>query len=155
MLLGLGYKNGIGVEKDTAKALANFSRGCELSHGLSCMSLAGVYRIAGEMQNLETANAFSKKSCDLGIISECLVLGEAIYFGQGSPQNYEQSIELFRQSCAHNIAAGCYYEGLANLNGQGITKNEHEAKRLFEKAVFFDRNFEPAKTELDLMNRQN
>lgn len=155
LFLGLSYSFGTGLEIDETKAINSIIRGCDLSYGPSCMAAAGRYRKEGEMQNLQLANMYSQKSCDLRVVTECQILGEAYYFGLGTTQNYEKAYELFVKGCNQLLAVSCYYQGLANLNGFGVPKSESEAKKNFELALFFNRNLMPAREELERLNNQH
>ncbi|GAA9170833.1 hypothetical protein HpHA188_05640 [Helicobacter pylori] len=75
--LGMLYKNGQGVEKNSKKAAYLYSRACELKDGWGCSFLGVLYYNGdGVKQDSKKAAALFEKACKLGYKKACEMLKE-------------------------------------------------------------------------------
>jgi TPR repeat protein len=108
------YSDGVEpVEKDEEKAIANYSKACNLGMLKSCMNLASKYF------NFDSNNASSEdqenayinymKVCDKGTAEDCYKLGfryAGNYYFNGDKQ---KASEFFKKSCEKGDKRGCEY----------------------------------------------
>lgn len=75
--IGAMYQHGIKFDKDLAKAIEYFQKGCEKDNPDSCVRLANFYLLGVYVDiNREKAFEIYQKACDLGDSNTCVLLKE-------------------------------------------------------------------------------
>lgn len=124
--LGLLWKDGNVVARDSLEAGKDFGRACDLGVGSACSSLIGLVQAEGP-------DVF-RRSCERGDGESCFILASLHYAGRGVPKDYSRAVALFRESCESGWRRGC--GGLAECYraGQGTAADPARAIEYFEKA---------------------
>ena len=158
--LGQKYADGKGVSRDLSKALALFSRGCDLGSEVSCRAaaqavLAGSVGeaapvgLAGEPSRVPDADAaqrFRQKArailwehCTQGGGQECLLLSRLEEYGelQGAPgesaQLVSRAIGLLDDACQSGAGADCATLGQLLLEGRYIVRDRPRALEVLDR----------------------
>ena len=78
--------------------------------------------------------AAQQGACDAGNLRSCVMLGEALYNGQGVNKDAARAVPFFRRACDAGEPTGCVDLGWAYLSGTGVTKDGTAAATQFGKA---------------------
>lgn len=102
--LGLIYQNAKGVKRDLKKAKEFFKIACDAKNSASCHNLSIIYL----SENNQTALLDSlAKSCEYGMVENCLELGTAYTNGTNTEQNLTKAKEFFGKACDLRNSKGC------------------------------------------------
>lgn len=109
---GALHYNGRGVKQDYGVARGFFERACELGGAEGCRHLAMVYEDgrSGVKQDLQKANKYYKKSCDLnqtGYGKGCSALALAYENGYGVRQSFVSARDYYGKACDLGDQKGC------------------------------------------------
>jgi TPR repeat protein len=134
-LLGTQYRDGTGVAKDPAKALAYFQKGCDIGHGASCASLGWAYE-DGVGVAKDPAKAFTlyRKACEDNDRWACTRLAFALASGAGVEQDVPEAARLLDKSCAAGDAMACAKLGAMLRVGDGVPQDLARADPLLRSA---------------------
>lgn len=120
--LGYLYENGLGVAKNTKRALLYYSRACDLRSGFGCVNAGAIY---AEAKNYKEANGYFSRACELRNADGCFNAGVSHLYGQGAMESeflakihFNDAIELYAERCERRDASAC--EMLANVYNDGI-----------------------------------
>lgn len=131
--LGIMLREGKGVAKDNAQALALLRKGCEAGKPKGCVQ-AGEILYNVEPKDLGAAVELFRKGCDAGEPTGCTDLGWALSSGQGVARDDAAAAAAFGKACTGQTAVGCLGLGLLYRDGKGVAKDARRAGELFKKA---------------------
>ncbi|MDE5986184.1 MAG: hypothetical protein K2H16_02735 [Prevotella sp.] len=128
-VLGIACFNGIGMEKDTTKAVAWMEASVNAGFHVACHNLGEIYHQGkyGMKQDFQKAYSFYKKGADNDCVMCYYDEGYMLYKGLGCRQNYAKAVELFGKGADHNHAPCLYMMGLCYRNGYGVERDEERA----------------------------
>ncbi len=78
----------------------------------------------------EKGLAFMRKSCLLGYMKACDVIGENYY----KDKSYRAALPYLEQSCARSVVFACEAAGVIYRDGRDVRQSDHKAREYFEKA---------------------
>lgn len=114
--LGALYASGDGVPKSEERALALFTKACDLGDATSCHNLGVAYSLVeGATHDLPKAIQLFEKACAAGMAASCTNLGNFYLEGKGVKLDRQQAVELFKKACSGGSEKGC--SRLADLKG--------------------------------------
>jgi TPR repeat protein len=106
--LGYMYAAGQGVEKDEAKAVELYEKGCKYRDPRGCtahgLMLAGG---VGAAKDLAKAAESFQQGCERADLRGCTNLGFLYMTGQGVAKDEAQALTLFQKACDGGNAVGC------------------------------------------------
>ena len=150
-LLGLLYRDGLGVEKNSLKEFSLFSKAAEQGNVTAQYNLGEIYYYGQEVtQNYFKAFNWYSKAAEQDDNNAQYTMGELYYNGQGTTQNYEQALNWFRKAAekgnvnAKMQIASMYY------NGEGTPQNYLEASKLY-RSMAENNNYTVAQWHLAYM----
>lgn len=105
--------DGIGTERDLAKARARHEQACTLGDVRGCNSLAVFWQRGwGGDVDVARAAALLEQACATGDPTACANFAISLWQGKGIAQDQERAKTLFAESCAGGASGGC--DGLAD-----------------------------------------
>jgi len=105
--LGNIYLGDHGVAQDISRAVALYSKACDISSA-GCVNLGGMYQGGnGVVQDRPKAAILYSKACDGGSADGCYFLGMMYIIGEGIDKNEERARELLKKSCSMGNQSGC------------------------------------------------
>ncbi|WP_415889152.1 tetratricopeptide repeat protein [Neptuniibacter sp. SY11_33] len=129
-MLGQMYENGLGVEKDEAKARRYYKRGASQGHMANVNSLRALkdkeYKV--ELKTVQPA-------AESGDAQAQNRLGEMAEFGYGMSRNADMAIEWYLKSADQGYVAAQHNIGRCYNFGTGVEQNFEEAERWYRKAA--------------------
>ncbi|MBO5428181.1 MAG: sel1 repeat family protein [Prevotella sp.] len=128
-VLGIACFNGIGMEKDTTKAVAWMEAAANAGFHVACHNLGEIYHQGryGMKQDFRKAYSFYKRGADNDCVMCYYDEGYMLYKGLGCRQDYAKAAELFRKGVDRNHAPCLYMMGLCYRNGYGVERDEELA----------------------------
>jgi TPR repeat protein len=134
-LLGTQYRDGNGVVKNPAKAVAYFQKGCAAGHPGSCSSLGFAYEGGtGVEKDLTKAIPLYRKACEGGHRWSCTRLAFALASGDGVAADPVEAAALLEKSCAGDDAMACAKLGSMLRVGEGVPVDMRRAEALLRGA---------------------
>lgn len=135
--LGLVYMEGIGVDRDSTKAVewmenAGKNDYAEAYHNLGLMFK---YSKCGVKQNFEKSYRYFCAGADRGSVSCMYDKGFMLYKGLGCGQDYKKAIECFNAAAASNHSPSLYMLGLCYRNGYGVEKDVETARNYLSRSA--------------------
>lgn len=129
--LALCYLNGVGVEKDEAKAVEALTQAVEARDVEAALALEKYWDEKGDAAKAAEAGL---KAAKLGAFDAAFRLGERFRDGEGVEKNAEQAFLWFRRGATRGNkgserVADCY------LEGRGVEKDERAAAAWYRKAA--------------------
>ncbi len=131
--------HGIGVEKDTDKAVERFKKSAEQNCtqamnnlGLLCENGIGV---ADSEKRYEESFAWFKKSADLKDPTGQLYVGKAYYAGQGVKRDYGEAVNWYTLAAEQGSADALFRLGECYDDGEGVAQSAIKAFGLYKKAA--------------------
>lgn len=109
--LGRYYRDGNSqylIQKDLAKALELFTKGCDLGSSEGCSELGLMYD-AGQGVKKDSTKAFGlyQKTCEGEMGAGCYKLGFKYYKGEGVAKNEVNALKYLTKSCTLKFKEGC------------------------------------------------
>lgn len=153
--LGFAYKEGIGVTKDSAKAVMWLEKSARAGHETAYHTLGLMYKYGegGVRQNFEKAYEYFSKGAEKEDRPCMYSKGYMLYKGLGCKQNYQEAAMSFLPVAnsayitAKNYNASSWYMlGLCSRNGYGLVKDSAAAVFCLKRAA--KRGWRDARTEL-------
>jgi uncharacterized protein len=134
--LGSLYLNGLGVEKDEARAVLLFEQSCNEGSNSGCGRAGAVmlYGFAGRAVNPEVGIPMSEKSCAGGFGIACNNLGRVYFQGKLVPTNQPLALRYFERACILQERGGCSNAGDVYLDGKGAVADSAKAFSFYSKA---------------------
>jgi uncharacterized protein len=134
--LGSLYLNGLGVEKDEARAVALFEQSCHEGSNSGCGRAGAVmlYGFASRAVNPEVGIPMSEKSCAGGFGIACNNLGKVYFQGKLVPTNQPLALRYFERACILQERGGCSNAGDLYLDGKGVVADSRKAFSFYSKA---------------------
>jgi TPR repeat protein len=114
------------------KAAEVFEKLCAKKDALACFNLAELHFSGRGEDNLEAVELY-EKSCYLGEIRGCNVLGFIYLNGDGVEQNSSLAIKFYEKSCDMN-ASTCGSLGKMYHDGYGVGQDYLKAVEFYEKS---------------------
>ena len=141
-ILGELYLQGGGVERDIARALSYFKKGCAGNFPPACIGEAKM--IAGGIgaaKDQAQADLLYKKAfnllqtaCSKNNLMACTTLGGMYVSGNGVAIDYARAVPLLQKACAGGHLFGCYQLGQRYATGEGVPQDYLKAVSLYQKA---------------------
>lgn len=152
--LGLVYMEGIGVDRDSAKAVdwmekAGKNNYAEAYHNLGLMFK---YSKCGVRQNFEKSYSYFCAGADSGSVSCMYDKGFMLYKGLGCGQDYKKAVECFNAAAANNHTPSLYMLGLCYRNGYGVEKNAETAFEYLSRSASL--GYKDAREEMERSNEE-
>jgi TPR repeat protein len=137
--LGEGYTNGQGVNKDPAKGLSLYVKGCETGSPRGCLYAGNHYA----KQDFATAKPYYEKACGWENTHACAALGRYYFDNKAGGQSDPLALEYLLKSCSGTVSTndsnGCYTLARMYKTGRGTPKNLSEAVVYFRRACYLSR----------------
>jgi TPR repeat protein len=129
------YLRGLGVDKDSGRAVELFRIGCDAGSPDACRSL-GQILLTGTGVDADPVAAFAalERACRAGDIAACTWQGLGYQRGHGVPVDLARAFELYRRGCEAGVGFGCV--GLSKLyaEGRGVRRSKRQAARYRRQA---------------------
>ena len=144
--VGRAHRDGIGVDKDEAKAAAVFNEACErpiddedphsAENRARACSLQGALYLAGEgiAKNLERGRELTELGCDRGDSFGCFNAATIYANGTGVRADAAQAADFFDKACELGDGEGCADLADAYEKGDGVKRDRAKARDLRKKA---------------------
>lgn len=133
--VSLAYRDGRGVDKDSARAIALLEESCEGKYFDACSGLGYSYQTGtGAEKDIIKASGLYKKACDGGSLLGCSNLGSLFTEGIGVEKDPAQAAKLFDRACDGGLALGCRLLGELYREGTGVPKDPARAAKLYTQA---------------------
>lgn len=129
--LGESLTNGNGVAADPGKALAAFSRACDLSLGEACFVAGWRKDKAGDAAG---ALALFRKGCESGLGEACLGVAVRLEKGQGVAADIALASMYYERACTLRHAKSCHYLSQSWASGEALASRP-DARKAFGFAV--------------------
>lgn len=153
--LGLAYMEGVGIEKDTIKAIYWLENAGIFGFSDAYHNIGAIYKEgkSGIRQNFEKAYKAFAIGADKGNVVCRYDAGFMLYKGLGCEQDYAKSIKLFKSASDDGHLGAMYMLGLCYRNGYGTGKDENMGMKLLNKAA--DLGYSAAIEEIYRPNPEN
>lgn len=134
--LGSLYYSGIGVERNSAKAAALFTRAATLGNTEAAVNL-GFILISGNgaEKNSEKAMMYFEQAANNNNPTAQFMLGYAYYTGKLRPQNYTLAAELIKKAADAGFDEAQYVMAMMYIKGEGYPQNYGFAINNLKKSV--------------------
>ncbi len=135
-LLGHLYANGLGVQKDVAKAVEHYVSAAKAGQVNAQFALGELaYTGEGAKQDWQRAAEWFNLAAAQGHMLAKTRLAYMYSEGQSVPQDMQRAAALFKEAAAAGVPAAQYHLALLYLEGNGMTKDLQEAAHWFELAA--------------------
>lgn len=134
--IGLFYEHGLGVVKDTTRAVSYYELGCNYGHADACGLLAALI-VEGDGAPKDDARALRlyMQACDGGGMQACEDLGTHYESGTlGLPRDLARARQLFTRSCDGDWESSCNRLGVIYELGRGVPVDTLRARSLYQRA---------------------
>ena len=129
--LGWMLLNGVGTDKDEARAKEYFDKAASLGNPFACYQLAKLI-LSDEKappQDVEKALGYLRKAVEAENPYAAYFLGKLYEKGQHVPQNIAEAIRLYTLSAGQDNDFAAYRLGKLYLGGEGVLKDVESAIR--------------------------
>ena len=129
--LGWMLLNGIGTDKDEARAKEYFEKAASVGNPFACYQLAKLILSdeKAQPQEVEKALGYLRKSVDAENPYAAYFLGKLYEKGQHVPQNTAEAVRLYTMSAEQDNDFAAYRLGKLYLGGEGVLKDVGSAIR--------------------------
>ena len=129
--LGWMLLNGIGTDKDEARAKEYFEKAASVGNPFACYQLAKLILSdeKAQPQEVEKALGYLRKSVDAENPYAAYFLGKLYEKGQHVPQNTAEAVRLYTMSAEQDNDFAAYRLGKLYLGGEGVLKDVESAIR--------------------------
>jgi TPR repeat protein len=134
--LGFYYYSGLGVPKDSAKAVKLFFQAAEKGNAIAQSNL-GVAFESGDGVAKDDAEAVKwyRKAADQGDAESQRSLGAKYSDGEGVPMDKAESVKWYRKAADQGNAEGQYSLGVMYATGAGVPKDDTAAATWYRHAA--------------------
>jgi hypothetical protein len=134
--LGVSYRDGNGLPKDSKKAAELFKKAADQGYAAAQNNLGMCY-LSGEgvQKDLKKAAELFQKAADEGDAAAQNSLGASYANGEGVTKDLKKAAELFQKAADQGNPKAQYNLGVSYENGEGVTKDLKKAAELFQKAA--------------------
>jgi len=135
--LGDYYQNGgIGLKKDSKRALQLFALAAAQGHALAQVTLGQFYEHGhGGKVNHKLAVRWFRRAAEQGFPPGQFNLGVAFDQGKGVAQSLDEAVNWYRLAAAEGDAGAQFNLGACYANGHCVPQDQDEALRLFKRAA--------------------
>jgi TPR repeat protein len=129
--LGWMLLNGIGTDKDEARAKEYFEKAASVGNPFACYQLAKLILSdeKAQPQEVEKALGYLRKAVDAENPYAAYFLGKLYEKGQHVPQNTAEAVRLYTMSAEQDNDFAAYRLGKLYLGGEGVLKDVESAIR--------------------------
>ena len=139
--LGQHFEEGLGTERDEAKAAQYYEMACTSYHPEACDKLGLLYSEGrGVLEDSTKAEALFEKACKAENPFSCYNL--AAIFETQKPPNLEKARSLLSKSCVYGSGRACFTYGLWQEKGKGGSADPISSLQSYGKAC--NLNYAPA-----------
>jgi TPR repeat protein len=139
-ILGLGYLNGRGGEKDIAKGLAWLGKAAEGGDASAQFSLAWVYLNGTGVPRDDARGAqWMRRAAGQGHTLAMNDMGWLLEYGRGVPANAPAAADWYRKGAEAGFGQSQMHYGRVLIDGIGVAKDTAKGRALVLKAVDQDR----------------
>ena len=136
LALGALYSNGIGIEKDAAKAVYWYGKAAEQGDVDAQYALGNVYANGqGVPKDEATAVRWHQKAAAQGHSRAQFYLGVAYANGQGAAKDEAKAVHWYQEAAAQGHIRAQLYLGTRYAEGRGVPKDEAKAVDWLQKAA--------------------
>jgi TPR repeat protein len=141
--LGVHYKYGIGIPKDSSKAQQLFAQAFPLMKNLADSGwfvaiddIANMYSLGyGTQTNDSIAFQWYRKSAEQGNVTAQLRLGGRYAYGDGVPKDATEAVKWYRKAAEQGNAYAQFKLGEKYYFGEGVPKDATEAVKWYRKSA--------------------
>ncbi len=135
-LLGLMYRYGKGISRDSVEAAEWFRKAAEQGHVRSQFNLAVMSELGEGVSKSQTeAIKWYQKAAEQGDAQAQQNLASIYYLGEGVSKNYEKAVEWYQKAAEQGIVRSQYALGVMYFKGQGVSQNFKHAYIWFSLAA--------------------
>jgi TPR repeat protein len=130
------FEGGEGAgQRDTARAAAEYVRGCDLGYSLACNAL-GVALDYGEgiPRDAERAATSFDRACRMGDALGCANLGYMFENGEGVSRDLARARALYRDACTSGQVYGCLHDEMLTAQDAGAPRERARAFAYWRRA---------------------
>ena len=130
--LGFLFEDGLGVDKDPARAAELYTQGCEGGNAVGCTNLGVLFENGlGVDKDPARAAELYTQGCEGGNAVGCTNLGFLFENGLSVDKDPGRAAELYTQGCEGGHAVGCTNLGFLFQNGLGVDEDPARAAELY------------------------
>jgi TPR repeat protein len=134
--LGLMYYNGLGVDKDYAKAVEWYQKAADQGLAVAQFNLGTMYENGrGVAKDYTKAFEWYEKAADQGYAKAQFNLGWMYQNGLGVDKDYAKAFEWYGKAADQGYANAQYSLGVMYQNGLGVEKNYTRAAEWFKRSA--------------------
>ena len=130
--LGICYKIGLGVGKDSNEAIKWYRKAAEQGNAVAQNNMGNYYN---EHQNYTEAARWYRKAAEQGQIAAQDSLAELYYNGRGVAKDYAEAVKWFRKAAEQGAVGAQYQLGKCYYFGYAVTQSYAEAVKWYRKAA--------------------
>ena len=135
-VLGVCLKSGIGVDRDTAQALALLTRAALAGHADAMLLLGDMYRLGdGVVQDYGSSKTWYEKVVSIGNLAGLVGLGGLYADGLGVNRDPSRAFAMYRRVADTGNAQAQSLLGQCYLSGFGVRKDIDAAVEWFKRAA--------------------
>jgi hypothetical protein len=135
-ILGLLYRNGLGVPQDYAEAMHWYHKAADQGHAVAQNNIGRLYQNGlGVPQDYAEAMRWYHKAADQGDATAQNNIGRLYQNGLGVPQDYAEAMRWYRKAADQGDAAAQFNIGWTYQNGLGVPQDMAQARTWMQKAA--------------------
>ncbi len=135
-LLGLMYRYGKGISRDSVEAAEWFRKAAEQGHVRSQFNLAVMSELGEGVSKSQTeAIKWYQKAAEQGDAQAQQNLAAMYYLGQGVAKNSEKAAEWYQKAAEQGIGRSQYALGVMYFKGDGVSQDYKHAYVWFSMAA--------------------
>ena len=132
---GLAFYQGVGVQRDAARAHRFFSAACQRDQAEGCRSLGHLHhRGHGVPRDRARAVQLYRSACTLGSARGCAHAGFLYEGGRGIPVDRFQAAQHYVLACQLGDGGSCHAVAVMLESGQGVRKDRRRALHYLDQA---------------------
>lgn len=133
--VGVMYKNGLGLEKNSQQAATFFRQACIAQNMNGCYNLASLYLNGiGVIKDEKRAFDLYEKSCKNTNGTLCVNLGKMYAEGTGTIKNPQKALAIYQVSCEAGEVIACANLGIMYGRGEGVERDFGRAQDYLQPA---------------------